>query len=260
MNRIERAFQKKAFIPFVTAGDPNLDFTEELICRMGNKGVDLIEIGIPFSDPVAEGPVIERADGRALKAGTTTDGIFAMVERIRRKSDVGLVFMTYMNPVYVYGVERFLQRSKEVGIDGIIIPDLPYEERMEVLPYCESYGIELISLVAPTSKERMVDIVTNAKGFLYCVSSLGVTGVRKHIGEDIYSMVSEIRKISTIPCAIGFGISTPTQGREMATIGDGVIVGSAIVQMIEEYKEDAFSVIEDYIQSMIEAINIATEF
>ncbi len=256
MNRIERAFaDHKAFIPFVTAGDPSLDVTERLVLEMAEAGADLIELGIPFSDPVAEGVVIQRADERALASGTTTDKIFDSVRRIREKSDVPLAFMTYINPVFAYGTDRFLKNCGDLGVDAIIVPDLPFEEKGELLPFCEKYGVTLISLIAPTSNERIGMIARQAQGFVYCVSSMGVTGVRSEITTDIGGMISLVKAAKDIPCAVGFGISTPEQAREMAEVSDGVIVGSAIVKLVERYGGECIGPVRDYVRRMRRAIS-----
>ena len=255
MNRISKAFEKnKAFIAFVTGGDPDLDTTEALIPQMAQAGADLIEIGIPFSDPIAEGVVIQEADERALKAGTTTDKLFEMVRRVRNKTDVPLVFMTYINPIYTYGAEKFMKRCAECGIDGIIVPDVPFEEREEISAICESTGIKLISMIAPTSKERICMIAKQAKGFLYCVSSLGVTGVRSQITTNIGEMVQQVKAVSDIPCAVGFGIATPQQAQEMASCSDGAIVGSAIVKIVAKYGKECIKPVCDYVQEMKDAV------
>lgn len=256
MSRIKDVFCRgKVFIPFITAGDPNLDITERLIPAVAQAGADLIEIGIPFSDPVAEGIVIQKADERSLAAGTTLDGIFEMLLKVRKKTDVPLAFMTYINPVYVYGIERFLKRSSKCGIDAVIIPDLPFEEKAELKPYCDASGIDLVSLIAPTSRERISSIAADAQGFVYCVSSLGVTGVRSKITTDIGEMVSLVKAVKDIPCAIGFGISTPEQAAAMAVQADGVIVGSAIVKIIEKYGVDCIKPVTDYVRQMKAAIS-----
>ena len=258
MSRISKAFEnQKAFIAFVTGGDPDLETTEALIPQMAAAGADLIEIGIPFSDPIAEGVVIQAADERALKAGTTTDKLFDMVKRVRQKVDVPLVFMTYVNPVYTYGTEKFAQKCVECGIDGIIIPDVPFEEQEEVSGACEAAGIELISMIAPTSHDRINMIAKQAKGFLYCVSSLGVTGVRSKITTNIKEMVDQVKEVSDIPCAIGFGIATPEQAREMAAVSDGAIVGSAIVKIIAQYGKDCIEPVCNYIKDMKAAVAAA---
>ena len=255
MNRISKAFEKnKAFIAFVTGGDPDLDTTEALIPQMAQAGADLIEIGIPFSDPIAEGVVIQAADERALKAGTTTDKLFDMVRRVRKKTEVPLVFMTYINPIYTYGAEKFMKRCVECGIDGIIVPDVPFEEREEISAICESAGIKLISMIAPTSKGRICMIAKQAKGFLYCVSSLGVTGVRSQITTNIGEMVQQVKAVSDIPCAVGFGIATPQQAQEMASCSDGAIVGSAIVKIVAKYGKECIKPVCDYVQEMKDAV------
>ena len=256
MSRVSEVFyNKKAFIPFITAGDPNLGITEQLVPAMAEAGADLIELGIPFSDPVAEGPVIQEADLRALAAGTTADKIFESVRRIRTKTDIPLAFMTYLNPIFVYGSERFVKNAAECGVDALIVPDMPFEEKGELLPICETYGVDLISLIAPTSRERIQRIAGEAQGFLYCVSSLGVTGVRQEITTDIGEMVSLAKKAQDIPCAIGFGISTPEQARKMALSADGVIVGSAIVKIVAQYGENCLEPVCSYVRSMKEAIS-----
>ncbi|MCX7615439.1 MAG: tryptophan synthase subunit alpha [Clostridiales bacterium] len=256
MNRIENVFaSKKAFIPFITAGDPNLSVTEQLVIEMADAGADLIELGIPFSDPVAEGIVIQKADERALSSGTTTDKIFEMVKRIRANTDVPLAFMTYINPIFAYGTEKFFQNCRESGIDALIVPDLPFEEKNELLPYCEKYGVVLISLIAPTSDERIGMIAKEAQGFVYCVSSIGVTGVRKEITTDIGKMISLVKAVKNIPCAVGFGISTPEQAKKMAQVSDGVIVGSAIVKLVEQFGENCVDHVKKYVLDMKHAIS-----
>lgn len=255
MSRIKSAFEnKKAFIPFVTGGDPDIETTEKLIPQMAEAGADLIEIGIPFSDPIAEGVVIQAADDRALKAGATTDKIFDMVKRVREIVKIPLVFMTYMNPIYTYGTEKFMKRCAECGIDGVIIADVPFEEKKEVSGICEAAGVELISMIAPTSKERIGMIASEAKGFLYCVSSLGVTGVRSRITTNIKEMVEQVKAVTDIPCAIGFGIATPEQAREMAAVSDGAIVGSAIVRMVAQYGRECIQPVSAYVREMKAAV------
>jgi len=251
MSRITEAFKnKKVFIAFVTGGDPDIETTEALIPAMAQAGADLIEIGIPFSDPVAEGVVIQEADERALNDGCTTDKILDMVARIRTTNDVPLLFMTYLNPVFTYGKEKFMRRCAECGIDGIIVPDMPFEEKDELAEVCDQNNIDLISMIAPTSEDRVALIAGEAKGFLYCVSSLGVTGVRGRITTDIGKMIREVREVTDLPCAIGFGISTPEQAGEMAKQADGVIVGSAIVKLIAKHGKDSVPYVSEYIRSM----------
>ena len=246
----------KKFIPFITCGDPSLDVTEQLVYAMERAGADMIELGIPFSDPTAEGPVIQAASMRALKGGATTDRIFGMVERIRSRSQIPLIFMTYANVIYSYGPERFMERAKECGIYGVILPDVPYEEKAEFEGVCKANGIELISMIAPTSHDRIAAIARDAGGFVYCVSSLGVTGVRSEITTDIGAMVELVRKANPdIPVYIGFGISDTKTAREMAAVSDGVIVGSAIVKIIAEYGEKSIPEVEAFVRSMKEAAN-----
>ena len=237
--KITEAFSRgKAFIPFITCGDPSLDVTEKIVNAMVEAGADLIELGIPFSDPTAEGPVIQGANLRALSGGVTTDKVFDMVEKIRKNTDVPMVFMTYANVVFSYGTERFCKRAQEVGMDGLILPDVPYEEKEEFAEVADKYGLDLISLIAPTSHERIATIAKDAEGFVYCVSSLGVTGMRSQITTDIGAMVKLVKAQKDIPCAVGFGISTPEQAKKMAVQADGVIVGSAIVKLCESYGAD----------------------
>lgn len=258
MSRIQEAFgtreeghyTKKAFIPFITCGDPDLETTEQLVYAMERAGASVIELGIPFSDPTAEGPVIQAANLRALSGGVTTDKIFEMVEKIRRNTQIPLVFMTYANVVFSYGTERFIKRASEIGMDGLILPDVPFEEKEEFDSVCRQYGLELISLIAPTSHERIRRIAGNASGFLYCVSSLGVTGTRSAITTDVGAMVELVRQASDIPCAVGFGISTPEQAAQMAGLSDGVIVGSAIVRLCGEYGRDCVPYVEEYVKKM----------
>lgn len=257
MNRIQNVFEnKKAFIPFITAGDPDLGVTEQLVPAMAEAGADLIELGIPFSDPVAEGVVIQEADMRALASGTTTDKIFDSVRRIRRKTDVPLAFMTYINPVFAYGVDKFMKNAVDCGIDVLIVPDMPFEEREELLPACKKYGMVLIYLVAPTSKERAQAIARESDGFVYCVSSLGVTGVRSEITTNIKEMVDTVKQGKDVPCAVGFGISTPEQACKMSAQSDGVIVGSAIVKMVAKYGINCVGPVCDYVREMKAAVGI----
>lgn len=255
MSRIYQAFERgKAFIAFITCGDPDLETTAAVVREAVKNGADLIELGIPFSDPTAEGPVIQGANLRALTGGITTDRIFAFVKELRRDVEVPLVFMTYANVVFSYGSERFISASQEIGIDGLILPDLPFEEKEEFGPLCRQYGVDLISLIAPTSDKRIAMIAREAEGFLYLVSSLGVTGTRSEIKTDLPSIVEVVRQNTKIPCAIGLGISTPEQARKMADISDGAIVGSAIVKILEKYGKDAPAHVGAYVKSMKDAL------
>lgn len=255
MSNIQKAFaQGKAFIPFVTCGDPDLETTAAIVRAMAQSGADLIELGIPFSDPTAEGPVIQGANLRALSGGVTTDQIFELVRNLRKDVTIPLVFMTYANVVFSYGTEKFLSNCAQAGIDGLILPDVPFEEKEDFAPVCKEYGVDLISLVAPTSEGRVAAIAQEAQGFVYIVSSLGVTGVRSEIKTDIPSLVSLVKANTHIPCAVGFGISTPEQAANMAQHADGAIVGSAIVKIIGQHGRDAAPHVAEYVKSMKNAI------
>lgn len=255
MSKIASAFaQGKAFIPFLTCGDPDLETTAAAVRAAAENGADLIELGIPFSDPTAEGPVIQGANLRALQGGVTTDKIFDLVRSLRRDVTIPMVFMTYANVVFSYGAERFLAACQEIGIDGLILPDLPFEEKEEFLPLCHQYGVDLISLIAPTSENRIAMIAKEAEGFLYLVSRLGVTGMRSEIKTDLASIVSVVRENTDLPCAIGFGISTPEQARKMAGLSDGAIVGSAIIKLLEQHGKNAPKYIGAYVKEMKDAI------
>lgn len=255
MSRIKDAFANgKAFIPFITCGDPDLDTTKEVVKAMVKAGADLIELGIPFSDPTAEGPVIQEANIRALSAGTTTDKIFAMTAELSREISVPMVYMTYANVVFSYGMERFMKNAARAGISGLILPDVPYEEKEEFAEVSRKFGLDMVSLIAPTSHDRISTIAKDAEGFIYCVSSLGVTGVRSNITTDIGAMTDLVRSATDVPCAVGFGISTPEQAKHMAQFADGVIVGSAIVKLIAKYGKDAVQPVAEYVKSMKDAI------
>lgn len=255
MSNIREAFKNgKAFIPFITCGDPDLETTAKVVRAAIQNGADLIELGIPFSDPTAEGPVIQGANIRALSGGVTTDKIFDFVRELRRDVKIPLVFMTYANVVFSYGMEKFISICSEIGIDGIILPDLPFEEKDEFQPICDKYGIDLISLIAPTSEHRIAMIAKEAKGFIYVVSSLGVTGVRSEITTDIGAIIKLIRENTDIPCAVGFGISNPQQAQKMVSLSDGAIVGSAIIKIIEKDTENAAEAVGKYVGEMKAAI------
>lgn len=255
MSKIADAFKNgKAFIPFITCGDPDLETTGKIIRAMVDNGADLIELGIPFSDPTAEGSVIQGANIRALSGGVTTDKIFDFVRNIRKDVKTPFVFMTYANVVFSYGTERFMKTCAEIGIDGIILPDVPFEEKEDFAPVCKQYGIDLISMIAPTSEQRIEMIAKEAEGFLYIVSSLGVTGVRSEIETDIAAITEKVRKYSHVPCAIGFGISRPEQAKKMSLVSDGVIVGSAIVRLVAEHGRDAAGFVGEYVKSMKDSV------
>lgn len=256
MSRIEEAFQKhKAFIAFITVGDPDLETTERVVHAAVENGADLIELGIPFSDPTAEGPVIMEADEVALKSGTTTDKVFELTKKLRETITVPMVYMTYANVVFSYGCEKFAQKAADAGIDGLILPDVPYEEKEEFTEVFDRYGLDLISMIAPTSEDRIAMIAKEAKGFIYMVSSLGVTGTRSEITTDISAMTDLVKKNSDVPCAVGFGISTPEQAARMAELSDGAIVGSAIIKIIAKYGKEAAGPVGEYVKEMADAVH-----
>lgn len=256
MSRIEEAFQEhKAFIAFITVGDPDLETTERVVHAAVENGADLIELGIPFSDPTAEGPVIMEADEVALKTGTTTDKVFELTKKLRETITVPMVYMTYANVVFSYGCEKFAQKAADAGIDGLILPDVPYEEKEEFTEVFDRYGLDLISMIAPTSEDRIAMIAKEAKGFIYMVSSLGVTGTRSEITTDISAMTDLVKKNSEVPCAVGFGISTPEQAAKMAELSDGAIVGSAIIKIIAKYGKEAAGPVGEYVKEMADAVH-----
>lgn len=245
----------KAFISFVVAGDPNFDATVKQVVTLAKAGCDLVEIGIPFSDPVADGPEIQAADLRAFQQGITTDRVFELVAAIRKQTAVPLVFLTYANIVFKYGYAAFAQRCQEHDVAGLIIPDLPLEESGELRPILDDAGIALIPLVAPTSSpERIAAIAKQARGFIYVVSSLGVTGVRQTIGTDLSNLIRAIRRVSDVPVAIGFGIHSPQQAATMARLADGVIIGSAIVHLIANH-QPASAALTDFTRQIRAAID-----
>ena len=255
MSRMSEAFSDgKAFIPFITCGDPSLEITEQIVIEMEKAGANLIELGIPFSDPTAEGPVIQEANVRALAGGVTTDKIFDMVARLRKTVKIPMVFMTYANVLFSYGVERFAARAKEVGMDGVILPDVPYEEKEEFSTVLGRYDLDMISLIAPTSHDRIAMIAKEAEGFVYCVSSLGVTGMRSEIKTDVGEMIKLVKAVNDIPCAVGFGISGPEQAAKMAKVSDGVIVGSAIVRLCAQYGTESPKYIAEFVKNIVESI------
>ncbi|MDE5945688.1 MAG: tryptophan synthase subunit alpha [Oscillospiraceae bacterium] len=255
MSRIKNAFEnKKAFIGFLTAGDPSIEKTEEFIYKLIEGGADLIEIGIPFSDPIAEGPVIQSANIRSLSGGTRISHLFELVENVRKNTEIPLVFLTYINTVFKYGTEEFFKKCNESGIDGIIIPDLPFEEKAEIKESAEKYDVDIISLIAPTSEDRIKLIAKESQGFVYVVSSMGVTGMRSEIKTDLESIVESVRKYTDNPIAIGFGINSPEQAEKYSKLADGVIVGSAIVKIIEEHKEDSGKYLKEYAEKMKSAM------
>ncbi|MCL2145272.1 MAG: tryptophan synthase subunit alpha [Endomicrobia bacterium] len=254
-NKISEIFKNgKALIVYLTVGDPSVKDTEEFIVALAENGADLIEIGIPFSDPVAEGEVIQNAMARALAKKIGLNDIFDMAARVKKRTQVPLTFMTYLNPLLTYGYDNFFKKCKETGISAIIVPDMPFEEQDEVKEFADNCGIDIITLIAPTSNERIEKIARSAGGFIYLVSSLGVTGVRANITTDIKSMVEKIKKFTDTPVAVGFGISTAEQAKEMTKHADGVIIGSAIVKIIEQHKENAAPKLAQYISSIKKAM------
>ncbi len=256
MNKIKNAFEnKKALVGFLTAGDPTFEASCENVLAMARAGADLIEIGIPFSDPIAEGPVIQAANIRALSKGMTTDRAFELVKRVREDINVPVCFMTYLNPVFKYGYDRFFGRCAEIGIDGLICPDMPFEEKEEAAEVARKYGVSVISLIAPTSENRIKMIAESAEGFLYIVSSMGVTGVRGEIKTDLSAIMESVKRYAKVPAAIGFGISTPEQAKQMAAISDGAIIGSAVVSLVEQYGENAAPKIYEYVKSLADAVH-----
>ncbi|AKL93956.1 tryptophan synthase alpha chain TrpA [Clostridium aceticum] len=264
-SRITKKFQqlkeenKKALITYITAGDPDLDTTHHLVLEMERAGADIIELGIPYSDPLADGPVIQRAAQRALEAGANISSIFQLVEKLREKTQIPLVFLVYYNCVFKYGIERFLDNCCRSGIDGLIIPDLPLEERRELQEIMKGYPIDLIPLVAPTSEERIEAIVKDAEGFIYCISSMGVTGRRQGFDINLDNFLQKVRKYTDVPLALGFGISTPEMVESLKHLCDALIVGSAIIEKIEEAipKGEVKKDVYDFVKKLDEAKNIA---
>lgn len=255
MSKISDAFSNgKVFIPFITGGDPDVETTQKIILAMQEAGADIIEVGIPFSDPIAEGPVIQEADLRALTAGTTTDQLFDALKEIKGQIHIPIIFMTYVNAIYKYGTKKFMDRCVECGISGVIVPDCPFEERDEVAPYCEAAGIDLIPLIAPTSNDRIKAIAKSAQGYVYVVSSLGVTGVRENITTDLGAMTKLVKEATDVPCAIGFGISRPDQAANVCKYADGAIVGSAIVKIVAQYGRECVPYVREYVKEMKDAI------
>ena len=242
INRIEEKFNllkargEKALIVFITAGDPNLSLTETLVLEMEKRGVDIIELGIPFSDPLADGPTIQASSQRSLKKGTTLPKIINLVKKIRKKSHIPLALMGYYNPIYVYGVKRFVREASQAGVDGIIIPDLPPEEAAELIRESRRYGLANIFLLAPTStKDRIKRVIHDGSGFIYYVSITGVTGVREKLPQGLHKKLDEIKSLTTRPVAVGFGVSKPSQIKAILKKAEGVIIGSSLIRIIEKY-------------------------
>ncbi|GAF40485.1 tryptophan synthase subunit alpha [Agrilactobacillus composti DSM 18527 = JCM 14202] len=256
MSNLKTVFNNhKAFIPFVVANDPDFDTTVQNVLALANNGADIVELGIPFSDPVADGPVIQDADLRAFAAGVTPDKIFDIVAEIRKQSDVPLIFLTYLNIVFKYGYDAFCKKCQTLGISGLVIPDMPYEERDELAPFADKYGIDLVPLVTPTSGHRIEKIAKAATGFIYVVSSLGITGTRDSFSQNLNELIADIRKYTAVPTAIGFGIHTPEQAYEMAEIADGAIIGSAIVDLVAKHGQDAPKYLGQYAKEIRTALD-----
>ncbi|SHJ66008.1 tryptophan synthase, alpha chain [Geosporobacter subterraneus DSM 17957] len=261
-SRIERKFevlksrQEKALIPYITCGDPDLETTVSLVLALEKAGADIIELGIPYSDPLADGPVIQRASQRALKNPITIDAVFDMVEELRKQTMVPLVFLVYYNSVFRYGTERFLKNCSESGMDGLIIPDLPLEERRELYEQMKAYPIDLIPMAAPTSEERIQEIVQVGSGFVYCISSKGVTGKRVTFEDSLAHFMTQVKKYASIPTAIGFGISSQEAVTKLKGLSDGLIVGSSIIEKIEEgiLAGDIEGKVFDFVRGLHQAI------
>lgn len=260
-NRIDLKFKeleeknKKAFIAFITSGDPSLESTYEFALELEKSGVDILELGVPFSDPVAEGEVIQAASERALKAGVKIDSILEIVRRLRQKMEMPLLFMMYINCIYAYGVEEFFRNCSEAGIDGVIVPDLPYEEQWEIKDIADKYAVHSILLIAPTSADRIKKIATESNGFLYCVSSGGVTGTRSSFATDFENFSSEIKKYCASYTAVGFGISNPEQAADLSKYFDGIIIGSAFVRIIAKYGSDSHKHLGEFAREVRAAID-----
>ena len=259
MSKLTEIFQnKKAFIPFLVADDPNAQTTIDSVVTLAENGADIVELGIPFSDPVADGPVIQAADLRAFDAGVNTDVVFEIVENVRQKTDVPIVFLTYLNIVFKYGYEKFCQRCQDLNISGLVIPDLPMEEQGELRPIADQYQIDLIPLISPASGDRIEKIAASASGFIYMVSSLGVTGVRNSFSEQLTKTIERIKQVTQVPVAIGFGIHSPEQAAKLSEISDGIIIGSAVVKMVDETADstELQSKLANYAQEIKNAITI----
>lgn len=255
MSNTKKAFENgKAFIGFVTAGDPDLETSEKIILSMAEGGCDLIEIGIPFSDPIAEGTIVQEANLRSLSQGATTDKVLELTKKVSSQTDTPLVYMTYLNVLFKYGYDRFLQKAKDAGISAVIVPDLPFEEKDELQSVAVKYDIDVISMIAPSSSERMKKIAYESKGFLYAVTSAGAQNGDNDIKSEIKSVVKAAAEVSDTPVAIGIGINTPEQAKEYSDLADGVIVGSAIVEIVAEYGKNAPQKVYEYVKTMKDAI------
>jgi tryptophan synthase alpha chain len=252
-----RGRKEKALIVYLTAGDPSLEITKKLIFGLEKSSVDILEIGVPFSDPTADGPVIQAASQRALKAGTTLQGVLDLVAEVRKISEIPIVLFGYFNPIFAYGVKKFAQAAHSAGVDGVLVVDLPSEEAKELRIYTDAVGIDFISLIAPTTdKERLTKIAAEATGFLYYISITGITGTAAPKIDNIKTEVKKIRKITKLPVAVGFGISKPQQAWEIARFADGVVIGSAVVRLIDENKNspDLVKIVSNYVSEIKRAL------
>lgn len=260
MSNLSAIFKNhKAFIPFVVADDPDFDTTVANIVALTEGGADIVEVGIPFSDPIADGGVIQAADLRAFDAGVRTQTVFEIVAAARKQTDVPIVFLTYLNIVFKYGYDAFCQKCQALGVSGLVIPDMPYESRDDIVPTADKYGIDIIPLIAPTSGHRVEKIAKAASGFIYVVSSLGITGERNEFFNGLKDLVAEIKSYTDVPTAIGFGVHTPEQAKDMAEIADGVIIGSAIVDIVAQKKQAAPEAVEAFTKSIRSAVDEAQE-
>jgi len=263
MTRITKVFQKlrtnneKALIPYITSGDPSLELTKKLIFQLEESGADIIELGVPFSDPTADGPTIQRASERALANNVSLKDVLNLVREIRTYTEIPIILFGYYNPFFTYGVERFSRDAREVGVDGILIVDLPPEEVDELKVYIDKAGLDIIFLLTPTSNDERINLITKkAGGFIYYVSVTGVTGARTNLDSHIEKYVSKVKTFTDLPVGVGFGISTPEQAGIVAKWADGVIVGSAIVKIIEENlnKPDMIKTIGRFVKSLKKGI------
>lgn len=264
-NRIDKTFdalketKEKALVSYITAGDPDLNTTKEIVLQMEQAGVDIIEVGVPFSDPVADGPVIEKAAQRALQKGVSLKKIIEMVKELREHTNIPILLMGYFNPLFRYGLEGFVEDASAAGVDGVIIPDLPYEESAELNVLLSDHGMHLIQLVAPTTTdERLQQICGTARGFIYCVSVTGVTGMRSNNDSNLEEFMSRVERFAKIPTVVGFGISGSQQAKEAGNYCDGVVVGSAFVKLIHDRnsdKEEMLSHVADFAKDLKNALN-----
>lgn len=251
MSRIEKAFQKgKVLIPFITGGDPHIDVTYDLIKAMAENGADMIELGIPFSDPVAEGVAVQEADLRALAAKTTTDSIFDMIDRLRKEIEIPIVLLTYMNPIYVYGIKRFMERCAEVGVDGVMVPDVPYEEKKELESDCKTNGIALISMTSLTTKDRIGMIAKEAEGYVYCISSIGELSDVEQVKKDIADMAQLVNDATDVPVVVGFDGANIENAIEIAKVSDGMVLENGVVSLVGQYGKDAVPYVADFVKKI----------